>query len=83
MMVVLRVYPMLWSELCFHPVRMMCMPFPLQYMNEATWNWRLMKTIMTDCHLYDEKVNYVPFDSLAEKESPLLAFIRRFMPNFA
>ena len=52
-------------------------------MNEAKWNWKLMKTIMTDCHLYDEQKNYVAFDAEADKESPILGFIRRFMPSFA
>ncbi|KAH7432887.1 hypothetical protein KP509_07G044600 [Ceratopteris richardii] len=51
-----------------------------QYLNEARWNWRLMKTIMTDCHVYDEEKNYVPFDE-GQKESKVLGILRRVMPN--
>jgi hypothetical protein len=38
-------------------------PVP-QYMTEATFNWRMMKTICTELHVYDEEVNYKPFDSV-------------------
>ncbi|KAH7433974.1 hypothetical protein KP509_07G095400 [Ceratopteris richardii] len=38
-----------------------------QYLNEARWNWRLMKTIMTDCH--------------GQKESKVLGILMRVMPN--
>ena len=40
-----------------------------QYLNEASWNWRLMKTIMTKCHVHDKDWNYVAFDELDPKES--------------
>ena len=33
-------------------------------MTEATFNWRMMKTICTELHVYDEEVNYKPFDSV-------------------
>lgn len=39
-----------------------------QYLNEASWNWRLMKTIMTVCHVYDKEQNYVAFDELAPED---------------
>lgn len=54
---------------------------PLQHMNEATWNWKLMRTIFTECHIYDEEKNYVPFDSQDEKESAVLGAMRAVMPG--
>ena len=50
-------------------------------MNEASWNWRLMKTIFTDCHIYDPEVNYVSFEK-AEK-SPIISVLRKVMPPLA
>jgi omega-6 fatty acid desaturase (delta-12 desaturase) len=52
-----------------------------KYMNEATWNWRLMKTIFTDCHIYDPEENYVPFDRA--EDSPIISTLRKFMPPLA
>jgi omega-6 fatty acid desaturase (delta-12 desaturase) len=52
-----------------------------KYLNEAHWNWRLMKTIMTKCHIYDEDKNYVAMDEGAQEESKVLRFLRRLMPN--
>lgn len=52
-----------------------------KYMTEASWNWRLMKTIFTECHFYDEERNYAAFDDGLEKESPILAPLRKLMPN--
>ncbi|GFR52214.1 hypothetical protein Agub_g14754 [Astrephomene gubernaculifera] len=49
------------------------------YMTECTFNWRVVKNICTVCHVYDEKVNYKPFDF--KKEEPLFAFQRRFLPD--
>ncbi|CAH2040979.1 unnamed protein product [Thlaspi arvense] len=40
-----------------------------KYLNEATWNWRLMKTIMTVCHVYDKEQNYIAFDEVAPEDS--------------
>uniref|UniRef100_A0A2N9FWT7 Fatty acid desaturase domain-containing protein n=1 Tax=Fagus sylvatica TaxID=28930 RepID=A0A2N9FWT7_FAGSY len=54
-----------------------------KYLNETTWNWRLMKTIMTICHVYDEEQNYVPFDQLAPEESQPITFLRKAMPDYA
>lgn len=54
-----------------------------KYLNEAKWNWRLMKTIMTRCHAYDREKNYVAFDDGAPEESKVLGFLRRVMPNLA
>eukprot|EP00246_Nothoceros_aenigmaticus_P009332 TRINITY_DN2476_c0_g1_i1.p1 TRINITY_DN2476_c0_g1~~TRINITY_DN2476_c0_g1_i1.p1 ORF type:complete len:487 (+),score=55.02 TRINITY_DN2476_c0_g1_i1:106-1461(+) len=51
------------------------------YLNEAKWNWRLMKTIFTQCHIYDEEVNYVAFDQGAPQESKVLGPLRRIMPG--
>jgi omega-6 fatty acid desaturase (delta-12 desaturase) len=50
-----------------------------QYMTTCTFNWRMMKNIFTECHVYDAKKNYVPFD--AEKEEPLFAVQRRILPS--
>lgn len=55
----------------------------LQYMNEATWNWRLMKTILTICHVYDKEQNYVAFDELAPKDSQPITFLKKVMPDYA
>lgn len=33
-----------------------------QYLTSCKWNWRLVKTIITELHVYDEEKNYVPFD---------------------
>ncbi len=52
----------------------------LQYMTEGRFNWRMMKTIFTELHLYDEDANYIAFDW--EKEDKLLAFQRKFLPEF-
>ncbi|KAJ3677211.1 hypothetical protein LUZ60_002935 [Juncus effusus] len=54
-----------------------------KYLNEASWNWRLMKTIMTTCHIYNEERYYVPFDDIAPQESQPIAFLKKFMPNYA
>ncbi|KAF8066409.1 FAD6 [Scenedesmus sp. PABB004] len=34
-----------------------------QYMTSCTFNWRMMKTIFTELHVYDKTKNYVPFDA--------------------
>ena len=52
-------------------------------MNEATCNWRLMKTMMTQCHKYDDDKSgdkYVPFDESVE-ESKILRAVRQLMPD--
>ncbi|KAL3586443.1 hypothetical protein D5086_013310 [Populus alba] len=54
-----------------------------KYLNEAKWNWRLMKTIMTLCHVYDKEENYVAFDQLAPEESQPVAFLKIVMPDYA
>ncbi|CAA7408077.1 unnamed protein product [Spirodela intermedia] len=54
-----------------------------KYLNEANWNWRLMKTIMTVCHVYNEEHNYVPFDSLRPEESGPILFLKKVMPDYA
>ncbi|KAF9662752.1 hypothetical protein SADUNF_Sadunf18G0086900 [Salix dunnii] len=45
-------------------------------MNEATWKWRLMKNIMTVCHVYEEEENYAAFDKLAPDESQPVTFLK-------
>lgn len=54
-----------------------------QYLNEASWNWRLMKTIMTVCHVYDKEQNYIAFDQLAPEESQPIKFLKSMMPDNA
>ncbi|CAN8273373.1 unnamed protein product [Cochlearia groenlandica] len=54
-----------------------------KYTNLATWNWRLMKTIMTVCHVYDKEENYIPFDRLVPEESQPITFLKKAMPDYA
>ncbi|KAF6140338.1 hypothetical protein GIB67_011357 [Kingdonia uniflora] len=54
-----------------------------QYMNEAKWNWRLMKTIMTKCHVYNEEQNYIGFDEIVPEESQPITFLKKRMPDNA
>ncbi|TKY54705.1 Omega-6 fatty acid desaturase [Spatholobus suberectus] len=54
-----------------------------KYLNEASWNWRLMKTIMTVCHVYDKGQNYVAFDELAPEDSCPITFLKEAMPDYA
>lgn len=54
-----------------------------QYLNEATWNWRLMKTIMTICHVYDKEQNYVAFDELGYQDAKPITFLKQVMPDYA
>ena len=39
----------------------------------------MMKSIFTECHVYDRAQNYKPFD--AAKEEPLFALQRKVLPN--
>jgi omega-6 fatty acid desaturase (delta-12 desaturase) len=50
-----------------------------QYMTTTSFNWRMMKQIFTECHVYDPKKNYVPFDNA--KEEPFFAIQRKVLPN--
>lgn len=52
-----------------------------QYMTEGTFNWRMMKTIFTELHVYDDKANYKPFDF--KQEEPFFALQRKVLPNTA
>lgn len=54
-----------------------------EYLNIASWNWRLMKTIMTMCHLYDKEQYYIPFDEIAPEESQPISFLKKFMPEYS
>ncbi|KAJ7552407.1 hypothetical protein O6H91_06G054400 [Diphasiastrum complanatum] len=51
-----------------------------KYLNEAKWNWRLMKTIMTECHIYDTEHNYASFDNGSQDQSRVIRMLRRVMP---
>ena len=48
-------------------------------MTECRFNWRMMKTIFTELHVYDKDKTYVPFDF--QKEEPFLALQRKVLPN--
>jgi omega-6 fatty acid desaturase (delta-12 desaturase) len=48
-------------------------------MTECDFNWRMLKNIITECHIYDKEKNYVPFDY--EKEAGFLAVQRRVLPE--
>ena len=48
-------------------------------MTEGSWNWRMMKAIFTECHLYDESRNYAAFDDGDEKA--FFAMQRRLLPE--
>lgn len=54
-----------------------------QYLNKAIWNWRLMRTIMTTCHVYDKEENYVSFENFVPEESQPISFLKRVMPDYA
>ncbi|KAK1414015.1 hypothetical protein QVD17_29752 [Tagetes erecta] len=53
-----------------------------KYLNEASWNWRLMKTILTICHLYNEERNYISFEEVAPEISQPITFLKRVMPDY-
>lgn len=36
----------------------------VQYMTEASFNWRMIKNICAECHVFDEETNYKAFDSV-------------------
>lgn len=50
-----------------------------EYMTECTFNWRMMKYVLTECHVYDKLKCYVPFDF--KKEEPMFQWQRKFLPN--
>lgn len=50
-----------------------------EYMTECTFNPRMLKNIVTECHIYDETNNYKPFDFA--KEEPLFAVQRKLYPD--
>lgn len=41
-----------------------------------------MKTIMTECHFYDETTNYASFDN-GEDKSEVIGTLRKVMPDMA
>lgn len=42
-----------------------------------------MKTIMTICHVYDERENYIAFDKIAPEDSQPITFLKQVMPDYA
>lgn len=51
-----------------------------KHLNIAKFNWRLMKTIMTECHFFDPEVNYASFDG-GEEKSAVIGTLRKVMPD--
>jgi len=51
------------------------------YMTECTYNWKVMKTIFTELHVYNPEQNYVPFDH--KKENWFLKLQRALLPETA
>eukprot|EP00208_Stichococcus_sp_RCC1054_P006097 CAMPEP_0206134766 /NCGR_PEP_ID=MMETSP1473-20131121/193_1 /ASSEMBLY_ACC=CAM_ASM_001109 /TAXON_ID=1461547 /ORGANISM="Stichococcus sp, Strain RCC1054" /LENGTH=443 /DNA_ID=CAMNT_0053526387 /DNA_START=273 /DNA_END=1604 /DNA_ORIENTATION=- len=53
-----------------------------QYMTEATFNWRMIKNICAECHVFDEQSNYRAFDEVeGASKWKIFDWQRRFMPN--
>lgn len=50
-----------------------------EYMTSCTFNWRMMKTIFTELHVYDKDKNYVPFD--AQQPETFFQVQRKVIPN--
>jgi hypothetical protein len=50
-------------------------------MTSCTFNWRMMKTIFTELHVYDKDKNYAPFD--AQKPETFFEVQRKVIPNSA
>jgi len=50
-----------------------------QYMTSCTFNWRMMKTIFTELHVYDKDKNYRPFD--AAQPETFFEVQRKVIPN--
>jgi omega-6 fatty acid desaturase (delta-12 desaturase) len=50
-------------------------------MTEASFNWRMLKAVVTHCHVHDEEHNYVPFDAGQPQEDKFLKLQRRFWPS--
>lgn len=52
----------------------------LQYMTEATFNWRMIKNICAECHVFDEQSNYRAFDEVeGASKWKIFDWQRRFM----
>lgn len=52
------------------------------YVNVCKINWRLVKLISTELHLYNRERNYVPFDAEQDKKNLWLQFQRALPPVF-
>ena len=50
----------------------------VQFMTECHWNWRMMKTLFTEVHWYEDGV-YQRFDST--QEEPFWAVQRKLLPS--
>lgn len=50
-----------------------------EHMTECNFNWRIMKTIFTELHIYDEEKNYIPMDS--KKPEKFFSVQRKYLPN--
>eukprot|EP00803_Ostreobium_quekettii_P005669 evm.model.scf_2828.1 EVM.evm.TU.scf_2828.1 scf_2828:2413-3747(-) len=49
------------------------------YMTEANFNWRMMKSIFTELHVYDKEKNYIPIDHA--KPEKFFTVQRKILPN--
>lgn len=51
-------------------------------MTEADFNWRMVKNICTELHVYDEELNYKPFDAFGKAATnPMWELQRKLMPG--
>jgi omega-6 fatty acid desaturase (delta-12 desaturase) len=53
-----------------------------KYMTEASFNWRMIKNICAECHVFDPETNYRAFDTVpGAPKWKLFEWQRRFLPN--
>jgi len=50
-----------------------------EYMTECDFNWRIMKNIFTELHVYDKEKNYVPMDQ--KKSEKFFTLQREYLPD--
>lgn len=66
------------TDLFFRILVFSLLTYPPQYMTEAKFNWKMLKNIFTELHVYDKEKNYIPFDFDQKEEKPLFAAQRKF-----
>lgn len=52
-----------------------------EYMTECNFNWRIMKSIFTELHIYDKEKNYVPIDTYTKKPEKFFTLQREYLPD--